>query len=197
MTIIPSLMKHLIERPGAPYAQLIRTENRAQTEGEVAPDYIRDSASIPVGDNPFLEMIAGNIEGDRYLTGFGLIPEVLAGYGPGLQGATNELLSQSNPMIKAPLEMLTGHSFWQRELDGRGKRLEDIDPPVGRLIGNVMGSDQPVQLPSFIEQIIGNSPAAVAISKAKQLTDPRNRSDYGALPVAVPDPASIIGQLTA
>lgn len=200
---VPFMAKHLIERPGGGYANVVRATNNAQEQGELAPDYVRETASIPVGDNPLLSAMIGKPKdgSDRYLTGFGLMHEDALAFGPSLRGAGLEVLSRMNPMVKGPLEYFTGQTFFQRGPEG-GRRLDDLDPTLGRLmtnIGNITGmtdSDKAVKLPVEIEQALANSPASRVLSTARSLTDPRKQSNWGMLPFNVPGPAALMNTLT-
>ncbi|TWT95767.1 hypothetical protein Pla100_34090 [Neorhodopirellula pilleata] len=187
------IAQELMERPGGRLSQTIRASTSAGND-DLAPDHVRDTAPIPISGNPVLEAMIGNAPTgtDRYITGFGLMHEDPLSFGLDPQTAGMEALSRMNPILKGPLEMLTGRSFHQRGADGSGRRLEDMDPGVGRLVANVVGSDQPVQLPLWMEQLAANSPASVAISRARQLTDTRKR--LGETPL--PGPASLINFLT-
>lgn len=182
---IPEIVKNIIEKPGGVYGQAIRGTNRFQSQGELAPDYVRDSASIPLsGDSPLAgisNMILGAPpEGtDRYLTGFGLMHEDILGFGPSVSGALGEVISRSNPMIKTPIEWAAQESFFQRGPQG-GRDLNDMDPTLGRIVANVTGqtgSDASRKFPLWFEQVLANSPVSRGLTTVRKLTDPRKRSE--------------------
>lgn len=187
------ITQELMERPGGRLGQTIRASNAAGNN-DLAPDYVRDTAPIPTNGNPILESVLGKAPTgtDRYITGFGLMHEDPLSFGLDPKTAGMELMSRLNPVIKGPLEMLTRRSFHQRGADGSGRRLESIDPTIGRLLANVSGSQTPVQTPQWLEQLVANSPASVAVSKAKQLTDTRKR--FG--DTMLPGPSSMLNFLT-
>ena len=193
---IPFQMKQLMEKPGGSQAQLIRGLNQAQSQGELAPDYVRDTASIPVSDqNPILKSIIGAApEGtDRYLSGLGLMAEDLSSVGPGVRGTGQEFLSRLNPMIKGPLEYFTNQSFFQAGPEG-GRPLDEMDPLIGRTIANLTGQKDPVKLPQILEVAAANSPISRFLTTARTLTDPRKRSTMS--PIPLPGAAAAINLLT-
>lgn len=201
---VPFIAKNLMERPGGPYAQVVRASNAAQQQGEIAPDYVRDSASIPVDSkNPILSAVFGTPpEGtDRYISGLGMVHEDALSFGPSIRNTGLEILSRMNPLVKGPLEYATGETFFQRGPDG-GQELDKLDPNVGRLIsnlGNMTGlytGDKPARLPLLLEQVASNSPVSRILSTARQITDRRKQSDYGILPFKVPGPSALSNVLT-
>lgn len=185
---IPFHMKQLIEKPGGVHAQIIRAMNLGQSQGELAPDYVRDTASMSVSQqNPILSSLIGEApEGtDRYLSGLGLMIEDLLSIGPGVRGTGQEALSRLNPMIKGPMEYFTNQSFFQAGPEG-GRPLDELDPMLGRILSNVTGQAEPVQLPQLLEVAAANSPFSRLLTTVRTLTDPRKKGDYGALSEALP-----------
>jgi hypothetical protein len=193
---IPFQAKQLMQKPGGSQAQLVRGLNQAQSQGELAPDYVRDTASIPVSDqNPILKSIIGAApEGtDRYLSGLGLMAEDLYSVGPGVRGTGQEFLSRLNPMVKGPLEYFTNQSFFQAGPEG-GRPLDEMDPLIGRTIANLTGQKDAVKLPQILEVAAANSPISRFLTTARTLTDPRKRSTVS--PVPLPGAAAAINLLT-
>lgn len=185
----PQVLKEVAERPGGGLATAVKAQSRMQTSDTMVPDYVRETASFPLGD-----MLGKVPEGtDRYLTGLGLMHEDPFSFGPNVKGAALELASRANPFIKAPLELMTGQSFFQKGPDG-GRKLDDMDPLIGRLMANVglANPDDPDVLPTWMEQVAANSPAARALSTARQLTD--SRKQWG--DTKLPGPASLMNVLT-
>lgn len=185
---IPFHMKQLIEKPGGVHAQIIRAMNLGQSQGELAPDYVRDTASMSVSQqNPILKSVIGEApEGtDRYLSGLGLMIEDLLSIGPGVRGTGQEALSRLNPMIKGPMEYFTNQSFFQAGPEG-GRPLDELDPMIGRILSNVTNQTEPVQLPQLLEVAAANSPFSRLLTTVRTLTDPRKKGDYGALSEALP-----------
>lgn len=146
-------------------AGTIKNMNRMRSPGELLPDYVAETASIPLGEDA---------QGNRnYITGFGLpFEDPLSFLGKGVRGGLLEGLSRLNPMLKAPLEYATGELFFQAGPNG-GRELADADPLLGRTISNIVGWEDPVALPQAVEVGIANSPLARAVSTARQLFDPR------------------------
>lgn len=163
---IPFTLKQLSERPGGRLAQTIRASNRARNPDEFTPDYVSETASIPLG-----KAADGTA---RYLTGLGLSMEDPLSLVGGPRSAGLELLSRMNPIIKGPLEYATGESFFQKGPEG-GRNLSDMDPTIGRLLANVTGSKQPVKVPfgQEIDTLVNNSPLSRVASTARVLTDTR------------------------
>ncbi len=164
---MPLMLGTLYERPGGLMAQSIRAMNLAGGHDASTPDYVAESASIPLGTGP---------DGTKsYLTGFGLLPEdPLSFFGQGVRGAGLETLSRLNPLVKGPLEWFTGESFYQKGPDG-GRDLDLLDPPLGRTLANISGRDEPVTFPGSdaLEFVLANSPLARVVSTARTLTDDR------------------------
>jgi hypothetical protein len=199
---IPFQFKQLVEKPGGPQAQLFRALNTAQSQGELAPDYVRDTASIPVsGENPLLQTLIGAPpEGtDRYVSGLGLMAEDLLSVGPGVRGTGQEALSRLNPLIKGPLEYFTNQSFFQAGPEG-GRPLDEMDPLIGRTLANLAGREDPVPTNPLLESIAANSPFSRFLTTARTLTDPRKAGDYGAvseaLPINLPGVPAMLNLLT-
>lgn len=170
----PLILKNLVERPGGGVAQSIRATNFARGDREQAastPDYVSSTTAIPLG-----ELADGS---KRFITGLGLAQEVPTQFlGGGLQGALLEGASQLSPLVKAPLEWMTGQSFFQRGPGGAGRSLESTDPTIARILANVSDlttGEQTGRLPKpgFFEFAVANSPLSRYASTARQLTDTR------------------------
>ena len=171
--IIPYHIQQLIQEPGGKLAQTIRGINRARNPGDITPDYVAESAAVPLGEG-----VDGS---DQYLTGFGLMLEdPLSFLGGGVAGAGLEAASRLNPAVKAPLEWITKQTFFQKGPAG-GRPLDDLDPTVGRTLSNIghamAGTDgahsDPVNLPKSVEFILANSPASRLLTTARKISDPR------------------------
>lgn len=151
--------------PGLSIAATIKAVNRAREPGELLPDYVAETASIPLGMDEL---------GNRsFLTGLGLaFEDPMQFFGKGLRGAGTELISRLNPMIKGPAEYIANESFFQSG-PGGGRDLPDADPLLGRALANITGRDVPYKFPELVEVGLANSPASRLISSARQLFDPR------------------------
>lgn len=156
----------LMQRPGGKLAQLIRGANRMRNPDIMTPDYVAETTSVPLGQDA---------EGGRsYLTGAGLMMEDPLGFlGGGVRGGLLEAGSRLNPLAKAPLEWMTGQTFFQKGPMG-GRSLEDLDPTIGRTLANITGKRQAVRWPGSegMEFAIANSPLSRMTTTARQLTGP-------------------------
>lgn len=165
--IAPVIMQNLLERPGGAMGMTIRASRLASGADASTPDYVSETLAVP---NPFKTPPEG---GQSFLAGFGLPHESLAQYGTSLRGAGREVLSQLNPLIKAPMEWATGQSFFQTGANGMGRPLDDMDPVIGRTLSNLAGYEKPVKLPGLIEHLASNSPVSRLLTTGRQLSDPR------------------------
>ncbi len=169
----PYMVQNLIENPGGKMAQTIRAMNDMRGRSTVTPDYIGETASIPAG--------TAEDGSQRYITGLGLMMEdPLSFMGNGVRGGLLEGASRLNPLIKAPLEWMTGQSFFQKGPQG-GRELDDLDPTLGRTVANikqmVTGEETDFAKPIFnspaTEFIAGNLPVSRILTTVRQMTDPR------------------------
>jgi hypothetical protein len=187
------ITEELMQRPGGALSHTIRASNSSGKD-DLVPDYVRETAPIPITDNPILEAIIGKApQGtNRYITGLGLMHEDPLSFGLTPRSIGMEALSRTNPLIKGPLEWATGRSFNSKTSDGTGRRLDSLDPTLGRLLANFAGKSQPLDTPLWLEQLLNNSPASVALNRAKALTDTRKR--WGESPL--PGPAALVNAMT-
>lgn len=172
---LPTTVEHLIQRPGGKMGRTAMTSASAHDDSGLTPDYISETASIPMGT---LE------DGSkRYMTGFGLMMEDPLSFGGLLagdvRGAGLEALSRMNPLIKGPLEYATGQSFFQKGPMG-GRPLEDLDPTMGRIasnVGELLGGEKVAKPPHVGGQLgevfMANMPTSRLMTTARQATDPR------------------------
>jgi len=159
------MTRTLMERPGGLFGQILRGTARARGAQPILPPYIAETSAIPLPPGP------GGA--DRYLTGMGMAWEDVTPFlGQGAGAAGLETLSRMNPMIKGPLEYLTGQTFFQRGPRG-GRPLEALDPTLGRLIANITGRERPVATPKGLEVLSANLPTSRYLTSARTLTDPR------------------------
>jgi hypothetical protein len=160
----PAIVRQVLERPGGAIGQTLRASGQTSESAtaNLANDRVREGASIRL-DNPLIDMMFGQLPAgsDRYLSNMGFVHEDLLSFAdPG-----RELGGRLNPAIRGPLELMTGTAFHT------GGRLQDVDPPLGRLIANATGRERPVELPAAIEQLVRSSPASRAVSTAAKLAD--------------------------
>jgi len=163
---LPFIVESLITKPGGKLAQTLRTMNRLRGSNALTPDYVAETASIPLGEQP-----DGS---DRYLTGFGLMFEDAFQFAGGPRQGGLEALSRLNPLLKTPLEMATGQSFFQKGPMG-GRPIEDLDPTIGRIAANLTGRDEAVRYPGSqsAEALLSATPLTRAATSLRTATDPR------------------------
>jgi hypothetical protein len=173
---IPFTLRMLSEEPGGRLAQTLRGINSFRGEDELTPDYIQETASIPLGQKP---------DGSQsYLTGLGLnFEDPLSFATPSAQGIGMELGSRLNLPLKGLIEGTTGTSFFQRAPHGGGRLLEDMDPVLGRLLANIgqgtglrdENNKAPVRFPGSgtVEHLLSNSPLSMPLGLARTATDSR------------------------
>jgi hypothetical protein len=170
--VIPFTLEQVLQRPGGRLGQTVRAVNRSRDPDDLTPDWVASSTAIPLGELP---------DGSRrFLSSLGLMFEnPLEFLDGGMRGAGLETLERLNPLLKMPLEMSSGQSFFKRGPFG-GRDLESLDPTIGRTISNVrqMLGGEPVERPEpFIskgfEFLASNTPFARLLSSARTLSDPR------------------------
>jgi len=158
---------NIAQHPGGAIASTIKGMNRLRDPNGLTPDYVAETASIPLGEDA---------EGNKdYLTGFGLaFEDPLSFFGKGIRGAGLETLSRMNPLVKGPLEYFTGQTFFQSTPEG-GRPMYDADPVLGRFISNITGDERPYRVPGgqLTESLISNSPLSRYLTTARTLTDTR------------------------
>lgn len=170
---LPWTIERLLEKPGGGLAQTIGALTRAHNDEDLAPEYISETASVPLG---------GLSDGsERFLTGVGLGFEDPAQFAtPSLKSIGLEGISRMNPLVRAPLEYAFGQSTFQKGPRG-GRELEDLDPLVGRTMANIgeltglRESKEPVRYPGsgILEHAFSNSPIGGVGTAIRTLTDPR------------------------
>lgn len=172
------IAKELAANPGGRLAQTLKATNAARGEDPTLPDYIANTTSIPIPEGtPVIGPTSGN---PRYLTGLGLMHEDPLSFVGSPKDAGLELLSRMNPLLKAPLEYITGQSFFQKGPTG-GRPLEDMDPLLGRLGAELTGREKSYKLPQALEVAAANSPASRVLSTARTALDPRKNLPTAAL----------------
>lgn len=174
----PTVTRQLLERPGGGMARTVMATTQAGQTAEqgVTPDYIRETASIPLGMSE---------DGTRsYITGFGLPFEdtlQFAQLGKGnVSGLLREFGSRMNPIPKALIEIMTGRSLYQAGPFG-GREIEDLDPTIGRIIANVNDlvtgekteRAEPFMGNPWVEYGISNAGPGRMLNTVRTVTDPR------------------------
>lgn len=166
--MVPWTLKNLAENPGGLTAQSIRAFEDAKGEGGFVPDYLRGSLAMPIGG-------LGADGKQTFVTGVDLPFESLNDYiqyGPSVMDTVSRTLRQAggqlSPYIQAPIELAMGQTFYQ------GRNLKDVDPALGRILGNLVGSEEPLMETGLMDQVLMKSPVSRYLSTVRQLTDRRD-----------------------
>ena len=178
--IAKKVASELIDKPGGRLAQTIRAQHEATAQELPLPSYVGQAGAIPLG----------NLDDGtkRYLTSLGLMHEdPLAFLGGGLKNKLAEVGSRLNPLLKLPIELMTGESLFQRGPLG-GRELSEADPTLGRLLTNLGlreeprgGRARPVLSTEF-EHFMANMPTNRILTTLRTLTDPRKAAGKTRLP---------------
>lgn len=143
--ILPLIADQVIDNPQGLMGQTIRTLTRASqpTEDSFTPEYLRQSASIPlpeglpgVGLDPgssltrYLTNIDLPFQGPIDLISPGVGTTTFDKVGSGLQKTALNLLGQTNPIIKGPLELFTNRQFYS------GRQLSDLYSMLEQTLGS-------------------------------------------------------------
>lgn len=164
---IPYMTKELTEHPGGATAIGLRAVSSGHSESDVLPEDVAATAAIPI------QVLPDGTK--RYITGLGLMEEspldFMQVWDP--QSVVRETVAAMNPLFKYPIEMAAGETFFQKGPDNSGRDLSDLDPPIGRILGNVTGSDEPVQTNDKLEHLLANMPTSRLMTTIKTLTDGR------------------------
>jgi hypothetical protein len=170
--ITPLIAKELLERPQGLTGKSIRAVNRASepTPDRHVPEYLRQSAAVPLEGVPLLGINTPGIS--RFLTNIdlpheGVLNLLTPGLGNTLSGKVGDaimktgqnILGQSNPLIKGGLEYLLNRQFFTgRQLSDLYSMLEHDFGPIGR--------------PA--EQVLSNAPGGSRVlGTIRQLRDDR------------------------
>lgn len=169
--IMPFIADQVIDNPQGLTGQSIRAVTRASqpSEDTFIPEYLRQSAAIPIpaelGGNP-----GGNLQ--RFLTQVDLPYESTVNlFSPGVgndlfstvsdtaRKTALNLLGQTNPLIKGPLELATNRQFFS------GRQLSDLYSML----------EQPLGAPGrVLEQVISNAPGGSRLlGTTRQIMDDR------------------------
>jgi hypothetical protein len=176
---IPRFLKELTVNPGGKLGMMVRGTRTSQGDDQgYVPFNLQDTTAIRLGQDQ-----EGNIQ---YLTSLGLMHEEAVKYaGNALQqdwrGLLQSVVSSSSPAAKWVVEASTNTSLFSQGPMG-GRRLDDLDPTLGRLATNLglqdvspSGRAAPVGGP-MIESIAAASPIARILSSAKIATDTRTNA---------------------
>lgn len=157
---LPFTAQQIATNPGGPAGTLARLAYAArQNQGEFLPKYMGDGLAIPLGG----EDASGT---RRYLTSLDLPPEQAMAFlkgtpGDPVQGSLMGLLSQMNPIIKAPIEYAVDKQFYS------GRELGDLYSVAGDWLGLPGKSGQ------LVDQVLFNLPISRTLTDVRTLADPR------------------------
>lgn len=174
---LPLFMSEMIANPGGKLGMTIRATRLGQggSDGYVPYQYL-DTAAIPLGQTD-----DGTL---KYMTSFGLMHEDAVKYaGNLLQGdlraLQQQVTSSASPLIKWWIENSTNTSLFSQGPMG-GRRLDDLDPSIGRVLSNVGLQDvdasdraRPFLDSPTLESLAAAGPASRIFSIAKVATDQR------------------------
>lgn len=154
---IPQEVTQLLERPGTSLGALgARVTDQARRNQGFLPPYLGGGLAVPLGSED-----DGN---QRYLTRLGLPfeqPFDWINAGPnGAARSLGALASQMNPLLKFPIEYMTGKQLHTNR--DTGDLYSFLQDKLG------LG-----QKPTTAEQVLANSPFARWETTARTLTDPR------------------------
>ena len=172
--ITPLIADQLIDNPAGLMGQTTRVINRAAepTEESFTPEYLRQSASIPVPAGFPLLGLDPSSSLKRFLTNIDLPWESVVNlFTPGTgntlfdkigntaRKTAMNVLGQTNPLVKGPLELATNRQFYS------GRQLSDLYSML----------EQPLGSPGRVaEQVISNLPGGSrALGTIRQAMDER------------------------
>lgn len=177
--ITPFVADELVNRPYGLTAQSIRAVNRSSepSEDQFTPEYLRQSAAIPVDADSMFGVKTPGVQ--RFLTNIDLPHESLLNlFTPGvgntfgqrlsdsLMKTGSNILGQSNPLLKGPLESVLNRQFYS------GRQLSDLYS----MLEHDLGSLSPYLGPygRMAEQIGVNLPGGSRVlGLMRQLRDER------------------------
>ena len=184
--ITPFIADEVLNNPAGLTGASVRLVNKASEPNEnfFTPEYLRQSASIPLPSAfPGIGLPA-NSPLQRFVTNIDLPYEsavnlITPGVGntmydkvaSGVQKTALNILGQTNPLLKGPLEMATNRQFYS------GRQLSDLYSMLEQTMG---APGRP------LEQILLNSPGGSRVlGVARQLSDNRLSPSEKALKFAV------------
>lgn len=168
--ILPYIAHNIIESPSNVMGQTVRAVTRGTqpNEDSFVPDYLRKSSAIPLPESlggkprPGIQRFLTNIDLPFESTVNLFTPGVGATTGRQIADTINKtalnIFGQSNPLLKAPLELLTDRQLYSgRQMSDLYSFLEDAGVPGGR----------------NLEQVLMNSPLNRIVGLTRQALDDR------------------------
>lgn len=145
--IVPVMFEQMMQRPGGLTAQTVRASNTGRSENEFVPPYVGEGMSVKLGEDKYLSQLG--LPTDSFADMFVKGPTALGT----IKRTGQKALSQLNPLLKGPLETMTGQNFFT------GQPIESSFPyPTKNVLAN---------------QVLHNTPMARAITTTRQLGDDR------------------------
>lgn len=156
---IPYQLEQLATRPGGAVGTAIKVGAGLRDEDTFVPPYLGGGLAVPLGDE------ANGTQ--RFLTRLDLpyeqAFEPFQGGPQGLEMTAQKLAGFLNPLIKAPVELVSGKQLYS------GRDLADLYSPTGSTLA---------------EELLMNSPASRLYTTGRQLIDPRKGVGVKALNLA-------------
>lgn len=184
--ITPFIADEVLNNPAGLTGASVRLVNKASEPNEnfFTPEYLRQSASIPMPSGFPIFGLPANSPLQRFVTNIDLPYEsavnlITPGIGntlydkfsSGLQKTASNVLGQTNPLLKGILEMVSNRQFYS------GRQLSDLYSMLEQTMG---APGRP------LEQILLNSPGGSRLlGVARQLTDNRLSPSEKAVKFAV------------
>lgn len=163
----------LLTSPNGRLGNIIRAIRHSEDEKEHLPAHVKAGFAMPIGESAD--------GGENYLTGLGLMFEDTLNLAPtgGSSEFFRDIISKTNPFIKAPIEWGLGRSSFQGGPLG-GRDLYDMDPTLGRIFTQ-LGIQSPLPnqqaAPAFgsrsLEFALSNSPVSRILSTTRTMLDDR------------------------
>lgn len=164
----------LATNPGGRLGQLLKAQDRAHAQDASIPDHILDGTAIPLGQ--------ADDGTKKFISQLGLMHEPAvkmlgSAAGGDTRGALYDTAGMLHPLLKMPLEHMTGQSFYQHGADS-----SQLTPTIGQTlanIGTVTGLRDKdagaIQYPgsNLVESALQLSPLSRLASSARTLSDPR------------------------
>lgn len=146
---LPFTLEQMLTRPGGPTAQAVKlTDALRHKAGDWIPDYLGQGVALPMSQEE---------DGrQRFLSHFGLpfedVTKLIGGGPHPIRQSAMEAASEMNPILKMPLELLSGKQFYS------GRDLADLHGPTGNVA---------------VDQLLMNSPLSRVYTTGRTLLDER------------------------
>lgn len=146
---VPFMAEEMFTNPGGLSGQLAKRQDDLKGDTSFMPEAVAEGLAIPIGER-------GDDGTQRFLNRLGLPIDdafhFLAGGANPLQRSLQKMAGDLNPMIKMPLEIMSGKQFFS------GRDLGDLRSDTGN---------------PLLDNLISNSPASSVASVLRTALDPR------------------------